>query len=353
MTSPALVAVGGYSTSGSGRGTGIALLRVTPDDSGAAAETLWEVAAADPSFLLWSADGSLLHAVTETSPTHVLTLRVAEDGSSGEIIGDLELAGSGGCHLAPGTRPDTLLVANYGSGSVETVRLDAEGLPVELLDLDDHHDYAEDRDPHPHQVVRLPGTELIAVPDLGLDRVVLYRQVQTGHIEPAGEIPFSRGSGPRHLAADHESSQLLVSCELSGKVGVAVRGEVPQDVGALQVMRGPELEWSVRSMVPASGRPEESALSHVELAADEHHALVANRGPDTIALFSLAGMRPELVAEVSVGAHPRHFTQLGTTILVAAQEGDRIDVLRRHQDTLEVAGDPIPAPSVSCLAPRP
>ena len=353
MTSPALVAVGGYSRSGGGRGTGVTLMRIVPTEDGVEAETLTEVEAVDPSFVIWSADGALLYAVTETSPTHVLALRVGEDGTSAEIVADLELAGSGGCHLALGTRSDTLLVANYGSGSVETVRLDADGLPAELIDLEDHRSRGEGEDPHPHQVVRLPGTELLAVPDLGLDRVVLYRQDLTGRIEPAGEIPFSRGSGPRHLAADHESSQLLVSCELSGKVGLAQRSEVPQDAGALQVMRGPDHEWSVRAMVPASTRQADAAPSRLELAADEHHLLVATRGPDTISLLNLAGMRPEHVAEIEVGAHPRHFTQLGTLVLVAAQEGDRIDVLRRRRDELTVAGDPIPAPSVSCLAVRP
>ena len=73
----------------------------------------------------------------------------------------------------------------------------------------------------------------------------------------------------------------------------------------------------------------------------------------TPALLSLAGMRPELVAEHEVGAHPRHFTQLEDLVLVAAQEGDRIDVLRRQGEQLSVAAEPIPAPSVACLAVRP
>src|SRR5699024_11789478 len=79
--------------------------------------------------------------------------------------------------------------------------------------------------PHPHQVVALPGTPLLAVPDLGLDRVLMYRQDRTGMIHLSGEIPLSRGSGPRHLAADHESEQLHISCERSGMVATAVRSE--------------------------------------------------------------------------------------------------------------------------------
>src|SRR5699024_10294997 len=50
-----------------------------------------------------------------------------------------------------------------------------------------------------------------------------------------------------------------------------------------------------------------------------------------LSLLSLDALRPLLVAETAVGAHPRHFTQLGDLVLVAAQEGDRIDVLRRRE----------------------
>ena len=218
------------------------------------------------------------------------------------------------------------------------------------LCLDESHDDAE---PHAHQVVALPGTDLLAVPDLGLDKVLLYRQGPTGEIDLAGEIGLTRGSGPRHLAADHESEQLHISCELSGMVATAVRGAEPRTRALPTAMQGATRRWTVRSMIPASGHEGSNALSHLELTADESALLVANRGPDTLSLLSLSEMRPVLVAEEPVGAHPRHFTQLGELVLVAAQEGDRIDLLRLRGERLETVGEPIPAPSVSCLAVRP
>ncbi len=353
MSTSALIALGGYSTSGTGRGPGLELLRLTMQPGAApAVERLTSVDLPDPSFVLWSPDGSLLYAVLEGEPTRVVAVRVSADGTGAEVVADLALDGSGGCHLALGGR-STLVVAQYGSGSVATVRLDPEGLPVEQIDLDDHHDRADGQDPHPHQVVPLPGTSQLAVPDLGLDRVFLYRQDSAGQIGLTGEIPLSRGSGPRHLAPDHESEQLHIACELSGMVATAVRSQQPPDRSAPAVMQSPVHRWSVRSMIPASGREGADALSHIELSADESLLLVANRGPDTLSVLSLAGMRPELVAEVEVGAHPRHFTQLGDLVLVAAQDGDRIDVLRRQDQQLAVAAEPIPAPSVACVAVRP
>lgn len=356
MSTTALIAVAGYSRSGTGRGPGIELLKLSQDgeSAGPTVERLAVVDLPDPSFVLWSRDGSLLYAVLESEPTRVVAVRVNADGDEAQIVGDVAVEGRGGCHLSYGSDPFTLVIAQYGAGSVATVRLDAEGVPIEQIDLDDHHDHSDGATPHPHQVVALPGTELLAVPDLGLDRVLLYRQNLEGMIDIAGEIPLRSGSGPRHLAADHESEQLHISCELSGMVATAAReAATPPRPGAAAPQGRATHRWSVRSMIPASGREGENAVSHIELSADDSFLLVANRGPDTLSLLSLTLMRPQLVAEIEVGAHPRHFMQWGELVLVAAQEGDRIDVLRRSEERLETVGEPIPAPSVACLAARP
>ena len=370
MSTHALLAVGGYSTSGTGRGPGIQLLALRAEEPGTGADRPGEpgsgpalaaeprvvVDLPDPSFVLWSADGALLHAVLETDPTRLVTLRVDEDGSRAEIVADLALEGTGGCHLAHGPDGRTLLIAQYGSGAVATVGLDEAGVPSAQIDLDDHHDLVDglpDLAPHPHQIVPLPGTEVLAVPDLGLDRVMLYRQNARGDIDVDGEIPLSRGSGPRHLVADHESEQIHIACELSGMVATAVRAAEPTARAVPAVMPPAPRRWSVRSMTPASTRAADAALSHIELVADESALLVAARGPDTLCLLSLDAMRPQAVAEAEVGAHPRHFTQWGNLVLVAAQEGDRIDVLRRRGERLEHVAEPIPAPSAACLAVRP
>lgn len=350
-----LFATGSYTSEGRGKGEGIGLWALDASGDRPGIRRLATVRAEDPSALCWSEDGALLYAVLETSPSRLLALAVtgADDAPALELRAELALTGSGGCHLSPGRRPGTLLIAHYGSGSVETVALDGEGMPTEAIDLDDHHEAAEGAEPHPHQVRPLDGSELIAVPDLGLDRIFLYRQDHAGQIALESQISLPRGSGPRHLTADHESSQLFVSCERSGAVAAAVRRQVPQPVGGLQLMRGPEYAWSVSSVVPATRTDVEDAVSHLELTADEEALLVANRGPDTLALFSLAGMRPELVTEVPVGAHPRHFTQHGDLVLVAAQEDDRIDLLRRRGEELAPAAESIPAPSVTFVAIRP
>lgn len=345
MNDTAVIATGSY-TSGEARGQGIRLLAVDPVEATARElGVLGGDVVSDPSFVLWSADGTMLYAVSETAPTRVTAVRVGPSGAELGIAGAVELRGSGGCHLAHGIAPGTLVVAEYGSGDVEVVRLDDDGVPVEVVDACHHAGYIPTREAHPHQVVALPGIQRLAVTDLGLDRVYLYAQRPDGSIDLSGEITMGRRSGPRHVAPDHESRVLYVACENSGEIVDVVRDDDRGEDDAPA--------WSMRHASPASGRDGANAVSHIEISAHENHAFVANRGPDTLSVHSLGMMRPELVAEIEVGAHPRHFARIDDLLLVAAQEGDRIDVLRWDGRGLEAAGEPLPAPSITCIAPRP
>lgn len=357
MSRTTLIATGSYSTPERGRGRGIALHRLVDDGASVALTETASVDADDASFLLWSADGSLLHAVTETEPARLLTFRGDADGTALEPVGDLELTGSGACHLIFGSMASTIVIAHYGSGQVETVALDRHGIPRETIDVDDHRTYSDGDDdvaPHPHQVVALPGTHLLAVPDLGLDRVFLYRQGTTGMLDLAGEIVVPHGTGPRHLAADHESQQLYVAGELSGELLTVTRGaaEAPR-AGAPQVLQGASHQWHVRAADALGDEPTAHPLSHVLLTADEGMLLVADRDPSRLAVFTLDGNRPQLADRVDVGEHPRHFALVGDLVLVAAQNADRIDLLRLRGDRLEQAAEPVSAPSVAVIAPRP
>ncbi len=373
-----LLATGCYSRAGRGRGPGIqirslrrepasettpaACPETTPVGTTActlSSEVLSTLEVPDPSFLLWGPTAHLLYAITETSPARLLAVSVSADGRDLTLAADLTLTGSGACHLAFGPNQRSIIVSHYGSGMVETVTLDADGLPERTLDVHDHRSLldATDRsevEPHPHQAVVLPLSQQIAVCDLGLDRVLLYRQAPDGTLDLSGEIPLPAGTGPRHLTSDHEASSLLIAGELDGTLALLVRttdGPVPESTEA--ATPSAPYRFPLRAAVLASASSAPNAPSHVELTAQEDAVLIANRGPDTLALFSLDEDLPHLVAEAPVGEHPRHFTCYEDLVLVAAQESDRIDLLRRTAGTLEVCAEPWASPSVTCIAIRP
>src|SRR5690625_2171628 len=149
MSRTVLIATGSCSSIERGRGRGIELLSLEVGYHAGGHDTALTVsrrAAVElpgPSFVLWRPDGALLYAVLATAPTRVVAVRVDVRGEIPQLAADLELSGSGGCHLALGRDRSTLVVSDYGSGTAETVRLDADGLPVELIDVDDHHDHPD------------------------------------------------------------------------------------------------------------------------------------------------------------------------------------------------------------------
>lgn len=357
---PLLLATGCYSRTGTGRGIGVEMLALT----GTSCERRGTFEAADPSFVLWSHDARVLLAVTETSPSHLLAIAVDPSGGELQLIGDLDLVGSGACHLEHGLIPGTVLVAHYGSGAVETVRLGADGAPVETIDHRPQVSSASangmaeaggadadaaTRQAHPHQIVRVrrtDGTRLLAVPDLGLDRIDLFQQDPRGVPIPEGHLNLPVGSGPRHLVQMPGSGELLVACELNGTI-------------ALLCPTAAEPGWELTEQVPGGALADgQDAPSHIALGAEPGTMLMARRGPDTLARCAYEpltqhGSRIRVLEEAAVGAHPRHFTVLRDLVLVAAQEADTLTVLRCETDGLHSAGAPFPSASVTCIAPRP
>ncbi len=65
-----------------------------------------------------------------------------------------------------------------------------------------------------------------------------------------------------------------------------------------------------------------------ELASDSHYLYVANRGPNTVAVFALDGELPRYIAEAAVGDWPRHIGLDGNLLYVANERSHQVMVLR-------------------------
>ncbi|MGQ4553668.1 lactonase family protein [Dermabacteraceae bacterium CCM 9519] len=355
-----LLATCSYTESGSGpvgRGTGIDLWAL--DAEAATLTPCGHIAAESPSFLVWHSSEPLLYAVHETTPTRVSAYRLdgLGEGNSGfadeigiTLLREMELTGGGGSHIELDKKERHLFIANYGTGEVETVRLDADGVPVEVIDVDDHRTYGRTKVARPRQCVSTRTGSLL-VTDSGLDRVFEYSQADDGRIDLENEVTLERGFGPRHIAVDRHADSFYVAGAESGTIVAVHRQGIP---GVQDVDRASGHRWSARTPREATGTGKETRCSHLALSKRENFLVVANRGPDTIASFSLGGMLPDLVDEISVGGNPRHFARVKDLLVVACPEGDRIDLVRWSRDgRFEVAAEPVSCPSVVCIAPRP
>ena len=155
-----------------------------------------------------------------------------------------------------------------------------------------------------HQVI-LHGRYLL-VPCLELDKVRIFDSFR--NYEPAGEISFPAGSGPRHGIFNRDHTRFYLVTERSNEL-YTFRAD--ENAGFYQL--------DSCSVLPEKGTREDDTAA-LRISPDERFLYVSTRGSDLLSVFSLEGELPEVVQFVSCGGrHPRDFVIVpgGKFLLVA------------------------------------
>jgi len=290
--------IGGY-TGDKGAGTGITVV----DDDGVTST----VPAESPSWIARHPSLPVLYAVAEidNGRVHAWSLKdgvpVAELGSSGDT------GGSEPAHLSVDSSGRFLVTANYSGGNISVHRLNDDGSIGPRTDLVQHSRHGEhprQEKAHPHMVRVVDGGVLII--DLGGDAIYQYQLSEDGTLDLERIISAPAGSGPRHALP--VAGRYYVTAELSG--GVLVYEVDGRFLGAVPATK-------------AGGHNQPS-----ELVSNGRYLYVANRGPNTVAVFALDGELPRYVTEVPVGDWPRHIGLDGDVLYVANERSHEVMVLR-------------------------
>ncbi len=342
--------IGTYPEAGAGTPTGLGegVWRVDLDPTtGALSGARLVVETPAPSFVVAHPTAPVLYAVDEETEGAVTVFDVVGDGLRPRAT--VASGGADPCHLLLDDDARTLLVANYSSGTLGVLPLDADGGftaevlaaggPAQVLGhtgAGPHPDRQEA--PHAHFVAVAPGGRHVLVVDLGTDEVRRYsRDADTGLLTEDGvAAALPPGTGPRHLAFAPDGGRAYLVGELDSSVHVlawdesAAHGEVVQTLAAA-----------------VSGDPERRLPSHVLLDGDR--LLVGVRGPDVVSAFSVDGdglLRPD-GEHTLPGSWPRHHLVVDGWTVVAQQESGSVVVLNEHGAVVGSARVPSPA----CVAP--
>jgi len=116
--------------------------------------------------------------------------------------------GSGPAYVGVDKTGPWLVAANYNGGSYGVWPINQDGSigPPSSLRKDTGKGLAPDRQdgPHPHQFVIDPSNRFAIIPDLGIDKYMMYSlNEQSGTLTPNAVAPFFQlapGSGPRHMS---------------------------------------------------------------------------------------------------------------------------------------------------------
>ena len=365
MPNEMLVYVGTYTESirfGSGkllqgRGEGIYVYRMD-QLSGAMEFVSKATGITNPSYLALDSTQRFLYAVNE--------LRTYEGTPSGTVsafavdprTGTLEFLnkrlthGTDPCHVLVDEKRRCAFVSNFMSGSVCVLPVLEDGSLGEASHFIQHQgssiDPVRQRGPHAHSVSLDAANRFAVVPDLGLDKLMVYEfDPERRRLEP-NAVPWIKmkpGAGPRHVVFHP-----------SGKFAYLIN-ELDSTMAALSYddRSGTFKEVQILPTLPEDFH-EESTCAHIQVSPSGAFVYASNRGHDSIVIYKIDQRTGELTYvghEPSHGKTPRNFgiDPTGRFLLAANQDSDTIVTFRidAQSGTILPTGHVTQVPTPVCV----
>jgi 6-phosphogluconolactonase len=242
--------------------------------------------------------------------------------------------GPGPCFVSVDPTGRSVLVANYGGGSVASLPIEPNGRLLPASSFIQHRGAVADRrrqgGPHGHSVNLDAANRFAVVADLGLDKVFVYRfDPEHGKLianEPDSARVAPR-SGPRHFAFHPGGRFGYVINEIANTV---IAFAYDADKGILT-------EIQTISTLPDDfeGR---SNTAEVQVHPSGKFLYGSNRGHNSIAIFAIDPTTGKLTTvgfEPTQGKNPRNFAldPAGNFLFAENQESDSIVTFKIDQQT--------------------
>ncbi|MEZ6129522.1 MAG: lactonase family protein [Planctomycetaceae bacterium] len=271
-----------------------------------------------------------------------------------KLLNSLEIGDGGAAHVSVDATGHTVLTAQYGGGSTGVFSLNEDGSLKERTQLVDHEGASravpgrQDAS-HAHWTGFSPDNRFAFVPDLGLDKVVIYKLDAAGSkIAPHGFGQISPGGGPRHMKFHTNGKWIYVLHELDLKVTVF---DYDAEQGTMTAKQTVET-------VPRADLEKEQAKSCSEIRVHPSGKFVyaANRGHDTVTVFRVdpdTGTLTFVEREHVRGATPRNVNVSpdGKWLLAAGQDSHTLASFEIDGKTGELAYNRsvVHAPACICV----
>lgn len=347
----------GTQTGKSGNSEGIYSTTFDPE-TGKLGEVKLAAKYQQPGFLILHPTKPLLYCVGSPATPYadgtssVAAFKIIPDGTL-EFLKDCSTGGKGACHLALDATGRTIATANYGNGSISTVRLinDLPDSSATVLALTGSGPNPQrQQSPHAHGVYFNPANNRLLVPDLGLDKVWSYSfDASKSTFDPgsAGVASFTAkpGCGPRHVAFSPDQKNAYVVNELDNTVTACAYDAKAGTLTSLQSI----------STLP-EGWAEPTTTAEIEVHPNGRFVYASNRGHDSIAIFARdlkTGALVSLGQAPCGGKIPRHFAIApgGKWLVCAHQDSNTLAVLPLDPETgkLGAAQASTPCPNPICV----
>ena len=316
-------------------------------ETGALTDKGLVVEASNPSFLAIASGGRFLYAVDQKAQGSVSAYAIGDEGRL-SLLNQQPSGGDGPCYLSVDPTGKNVLVANYNSGNVEVLPIQADGQLGKSTDFVQFTGSglfpARQKSSHAHSI-NVQGKNAYAC-DLGSDQVFLFhfdpvKGVLTPQKTPT--IVVQPGSGPRHMAIS--SGYIFVVNELLNTISTFKQVE----------RNGMLVPQQTLSTLPEDFKGTNTA-AEIAVHPSGKYLYASNRGHNSIARFAIgeSGQLTPMGFTSTRGKQPRNFVieSSGRWLIVANQESNQLVVFRIDAVTgnLTPVGAPVEVYSPTCVA---
>ena len=285
------------------------------------------VKTSNPSFIAIHPNGKYLYSVTEGKPGKISAFRIDPESKKLKLLNQSSSGGMGPCHVSITKDGKILLAANYSSGSIVSIPVNADGSLQKPISIIQHKGSSiikkRQSAPHAHSINPSPDQRFAYAVDLGIDKIMIYSlNSENGKLTANTPDSFSvkAGAGPRHFTFHSNRKIAYVINELDNTLIVLKYNHKTGALTGIQTI----------STLPQNFK-ETSYPAEVKVHPNGKFVYGSNRGHDSIVCYkidsdngklTLAGFQQEGIN------NPRHFNidPSGQFCLVANQNSDDVKV---------------------------
>ena len=292
-----------------------------------------------PGFLAKHPNGKMLYAAaSEEGQPSIIAYRIS---GNGQLVRDsaVPVGDGGAAHVSVSRDGKAVLSAQYGGGSTAIYQLDNGGSLIKQTGLIKHPagsgvvDRRQEK-AHAHWTGTSPDDRFAFVPDLGMDKVVIYKlDTENATITKHGHGECPPGAGPRHMKFHPNGKTIYVLNELALSVTVFDYDPQSGEMNPIQTIE------TLPEEVKAKERF--NSASEIRVHPTGEFVYAANRGNDSISVFRVedsTGKLTSVETESIHGAWPRNFNldPSGKWLLAAGKNTNSISIFEINDETGEL-----------------
>ena len=232
------------------------------------------------------------------------------------LINEQPTEGKGPCYVSIDNTGKWAFVANYSGGNIALFQVEGDGSLLKAQQVINHEGSSVNPDrqkaPHPHMITTSPNNKFVLVPDLGADKIFVYKFDEEKGSLKANDIPFAKahpGAGPRHLTFHPNKNFCYAINELNATVTTY----------KWDPANGILTEVQTLATLPTDFQ-EFNKSADIHLTKNGKYLYATNRGHNSLAAFKVQvdGSLRAAGHYLSGGDFPRNFLVLSDSQLMAA-----------------------------------